>query len=230
MISAAFPLSPSPRPSTPPAASPITFLAAAQSSTPVRSGLTYTRKHGRVDRVLELDGERLVLARDHRRARQPFGDLLGHVRTREHRDRPVAHERGEPRAARRVEPLRQRERRAAGRQGGRDLREGAAGNGERRRGRHRRARRAPPTRRAGRPTVMRRGFRPLSAIAAACAGVAAGDRHLVPAVGQEPREHRSPRAAADDRRCACPRSVSRSRSRREPPRARTARAARFSTQ
>ena len=40
----AFALSPSDRPSTPPAASAITFFAAAHSSTPTRSGLTYARK------------------------------------------------------------------------------------------------------------------------------------------------------------------------------------------
>src|SRR6266511_6080256 len=40
VISAALPLSPSPSPSTPPAASAITFFAAAHSSTPVMSGLT----------------------------------------------------------------------------------------------------------------------------------------------------------------------------------------------
>src|SRR5438105_2050035 len=40
----AFALSPSLSPSTPPAARAITFFAAAQSSTPTRSGLTYARK------------------------------------------------------------------------------------------------------------------------------------------------------------------------------------------
>ena len=40
VISAALALSPSSRPSTPPAASAITFFAAAHSSTPVRSVLT----------------------------------------------------------------------------------------------------------------------------------------------------------------------------------------------
>ena len=40
VISAAFALSPRPRPSTPPAASAITFFAAAQSSTPTRSSFT----------------------------------------------------------------------------------------------------------------------------------------------------------------------------------------------
>src|SRR5579859_2880644 len=41
---AAFALSPRSSPSTPPAASPITFFAAAHSSTPTMSGLTYARK------------------------------------------------------------------------------------------------------------------------------------------------------------------------------------------
>ena len=40
VTSAAFALSPSPRPSTPPAASAITFFAAAQSSTPTTSSFT----------------------------------------------------------------------------------------------------------------------------------------------------------------------------------------------
>src|SRR5262249_3514191 len=43
VISAAFALSPSSRPSTAPAESAITFFAAAQISTPIRSLLTYTR-------------------------------------------------------------------------------------------------------------------------------------------------------------------------------------------
>src|SRR3954470_20159126 len=70
----------------------------------------------RIDRVLELDGELLVVARDHCRARQALGDLLGHVRPGEHGDRAVADQRREPLTGRGVEALRQREHRASGRQ------------------------------------------------------------------------------------------------------------------
>ena len=195
-------LSPSPRPSAPPAASAITFFAAAQSSTPTTSSLTYTRKQGRVDRVLELGRQHRVLARDHRGGRQPLRDLLRDVRPREHGDRPIEHERGEALARRGVEALRQREHGRAPRQRGRDgaerrardgqddeLRSGERSVGDRRRvdageiGAGEVA--GVAVRRLDRPCLL---------------GVAAGERHLVAALGEDAGEGRPPRPSADDDR------------------------------
>ena len=207
----------------------------------------------RVDRVLELGGERLVVARDHGRARQAVGDLLGHVRPGEDGDRPVADERREPLAGRRVEALRQRERGTA--------RAGARPRPRRRRGSARRARRG--RRRPGvacaAVTSRRSTARQVARVAPglgdrrACR-VAAGERDVVAAVASRrgraattrrrrvPRDvqrasafaerglsRHDPRARAlrADRsaRHAQGHLLSRSRSRREPPRARSGRAA-----
>ena len=156
---------------TPPAASAITFFAAAQSSTPTRSSFRYTRKSGRVDRLLEALREPCVLARDHGRAGKPRRDLLGHVRPRHHGDRAA---RGRAsRAARRSPGSRPFVRLSTRRGAGERLRPptGTRGSGARRR-RGPRPRRAPPRsssrRRPTRSTSVRyRGLRPVSRIAAA---------------------------------------------------------------
>ena len=111
VISAALALSPSPSPSTPPAASAITFFAAPQSSTPTTIGVHVDAEDERVERVLEPQRELLVGRRDHGRAGQAREHLLRHVRAREHGDRPIADERREALAGRRVEALREREHR-----------------------------------------------------------------------------------------------------------------------
>ena len=128
-MSDAFALSPSRRPSTPPAASAITFFAAAHSSTPTRSGLTYARKSARVERVLELAGEEAVLARDHGRRRQARGDLLRDVRAGEDGDGAAADARREALAGLRVEALGEAEHRRVARQRLDDLAEGLARHG-----------------------------------------------------------------------------------------------------
>ena len=102
---AAFALSPRPRPSTPPAASPITFFAAAQSSTPIRSWFDVDAKRRRGDRLLQEEQQRLVVGGDHGRTRQSGGDLLRHVRPGEHGDRAAGDERREPLAALGIEAL-----------------------------------------------------------------------------------------------------------------------------
>src|SRR5204863_700300 len=59
----------------------------------------------RVERLLQLEREPFVLARDDRRGRQAVGDLLGEVRAGQDRDGAALDELRETAAAGRVEPL-----------------------------------------------------------------------------------------------------------------------------
>ena len=113
-------------------------------------GVHVDAERRRVDRLLEPDGERLVLARDDRGRRQPGRDLLGEVRAGEARDGPALDERREPLRRVRVEALREAEHRAVAR--------AARARRRRRRCSARRRRRDPrrrPARRRSSCAVMR---------------------------------------------------------------------------
>ena len=105
VISADLALSPRPSPSTPPAESAITFFAAPQQLDSDQVVVHVDPKRPRVDRILQAQRECLVLGRDHGGAGQAGGDLLRHVRPREHRDGATLHQGREPVAGRRVEAL-----------------------------------------------------------------------------------------------------------------------------
>ena len=128
--SAAFALSPSPSPSAPPAASAMTFFAAAQSSTPTEVLAHVDAEDRGVDRELEAHPELEVLARDHRGRGQAADDLLGDVRAGKDGDRPAADERRQPLAGRGIEALRQAQDRRRARKRGHDLAEDAARDGD----------------------------------------------------------------------------------------------------
>jgi len=76
--------------------------------------------------VLELPGEEAVLARDHRRGRQPDRDLVGDVRAREDGDAAPAHAGGEALTGRRVEALREAQHRRLAGEAHDDVRERTA--------------------------------------------------------------------------------------------------------
>ena len=202
VISAALPLSPRPTPSTPPAASAITFLAAAQSSTPVTSGLTYTRKTSEVIACWSSSARASSSLAITAARRQAPGDLLREVRAREHRHRPAADERREALAAARVEALRQAEHGRRPRELGDDVAEGTARNGDHDdvgvpdRGRGDGRRLDACQRHVGQVARIAAGLcdRPC------LVGVAGGERDFVTAVGEQAREGRPPGAGPDDDR------------------------------
>jgi hypothetical protein len=127
-------------------------------------------------------------------------DLVRDVRAREDRHGPVAHERRQPVAGRRVEPLREAEDRGAARQRGDDVGERGA--------RHRDHdevrsvdRRLLDRRRADAREVDGRQVTRVAPGVPDRLGlrrVATGERHRMAVVAEQARERGAPRAAADD--------------------------------
>ena len=198
--SAALELSPSERPSAPPAASAMTFFAAAQSSTPTTSSLTYTRKRIECTATWTRTASSRSVARDDGRRRQPAHDLVGDVRPGEHGDRTVPDERRQALAGRRVEALRETDDRRVTRKCRDDLAEHTTwhrdddevGVGDRCSVDRRRHDPVEPcigrvARIAGRPVDRVRLLR-----------IARRERHVVPVVAEEARRRRPPRPRADD--------------------------------
>ena len=154
----------------------------------------------RRDGELELHRERVILAGDHGCGGKATRDLVGDVRARQHRDRPVRDESRQPVAGGGIEPLRQAQNRAgAGQRGNgvaerttRNRHDGEVGLRNRRRG----------DRRGGDPLEI--GVRHVARVPARrrdrrhLFGVAARERHLVAAVAQDDGESRAPGATADD--------------------------------
>jgi hypothetical protein len=128
-------LSPSPRPSAPPAAKGDDVLGRRAELDADEVVVHVDAEGARRDRELELHGERQALAGDHRGGRQPARDLVRDVRAGEDRDRPVGDERREPLARDRIEALR-------------EAQDGALAGSARR---PRRTRRSAPRRRRGSP-------------------------------------------------------------------------------
>ena len=129
-------------------------------------------KRPRVDRILEAQRERLVLGRDHGGAGQARGDLLRHVRPREHRDGATLHQGREPVAGRRVEALDETEHRCVAANTCQHLTERGARDGD-----------DDEVGLLVRRVVDRR---------------ASGDEDVMVAREQQPAESASPRTSADD--------------------------------
>ena len=227
VISAAFALSPSPSPSTPPAASAITFFAAAQSSTPTMSGLTYTRKTAELIACWSWPARNpssLAITAAVGRPSAISSAMFGPERTATDRPRTRV-ERRSPVAG--SSPF---VRLSTGASPGSDATTSANdGSAPRRRSRRRRAGTSSSVtasaRRARSTLVQVAGVAARLRDRRAPARRVAGEHDVVAAVEQDARERRSPRARADDEEPHV-RTSSRSRSTRARRRARSARAAR----
>ena len=227
VTSAAFALSPSSRPSTRAGRERDHVLRGRAQLDADHVVVHVDAEEARVDRLLEPARELAVLARDHGRAREAGRDLLGHVRARQHRDRAG---RGRAsRAARRSSGSRPFVRPSTG------ASPGSASTTERN------ARLGTATTTSSASSIgasatvvasipgqveLAQEARVAARLAnrARVLGVMGRERHRVAAVGEQPREARAPRPAADDAPTLT--SAAGSRSRPEPPRARSARAAR----
>ena len=128
--SAAFELSPSERPSAPPAARAMTFFAAAHSSTPTTSSLTYTRKRTECTATCTRTASSRSSLATTAAAGSPRDDLIGDGRTGEDSDRTVANESRQPCSRGGIEPLGQADNRRAARKLRYDVAEDTARNGD----------------------------------------------------------------------------------------------------
>ena len=157
-------------------------------------------KRERVERLLQLEREPFVLARDDRRGGQALRDLLGEVGAGEDRDGSALDELGEPLAAGRVEALAEAEHGRGAGELAHDLAEGVArhrhhlqvGGGDRRvveRGRVD----------SGQINVWEVARVPAGlGDNAGLLGVAAGEGDVVPSIGEDAGERRPPRAGSRD--------------------------------